>query len=139
MTYGFGALRCATDNLNGDNVEWISYPPDTTHVFCFAYYVKPAPTSGTITVRKEVSLPPDTPAQKLRFTGNISYANNEFFLTVVERQDRRAISFIRAGGCDVGLHRGGPGAGDADRHRLHVEARQRDRPAAPRPGAPRWR
>ena len=26
VTYGFGALRCATDNLNGDNVEWISYP-----------------------------------------------------------------------------------------------------------------
>ena len=25
--YGFGALRCAIDNLNGDNVEWISYPP----------------------------------------------------------------------------------------------------------------
>ena len=39
--YGFGALRCATDNLNGDNVEWISYPPNTTHVFCFAYYVTP--------------------------------------------------------------------------------------------------
>ena len=55
--YGFGALRCATDNLNGDNVEWISYPPNTTHVFCFAYYVTPPPTSGTITVRKEVTLP----------------------------------------------------------------------------------
>ena len=25
-TYGFGALRCAIDNLNGDNVEWIAYP-----------------------------------------------------------------------------------------------------------------
>ncbi len=24
--YGFGALRCAIDNLNGDNVEWISVP-----------------------------------------------------------------------------------------------------------------
>ena len=107
-TYGFGALRCATDNLNGDNVEWISYPPDTTHVFCFAYYVNPAPTSGTITVRKEVSLPPDTPAQKLRFTGNISYANNEFFLTAVERQPGE-LSFIRAGGSTLGLHRGDPG------------------------------
>ena len=56
-TYAFGALRCATDNLNGDNVEWISYPPDDAHVFCFAYYVKPAPTSGTINVVKEVTLP----------------------------------------------------------------------------------
>ena len=97
VTYGFGALRCATDNLNGDNVEWISYPPDTTHVFCFAYYVKPAPTSGTITVRKQVSLPPDTPAQKIRFTGNISYANNEFFLTSSNSKTDQ-LSFIRAGG-----------------------------------------
>ena len=24
--YGFGALRCAIDNLNGDNVEFVSYP-----------------------------------------------------------------------------------------------------------------
>ena len=95
-TYGFGALRCATDNLNGDNVEWISYPPDTTHVFCFAYYVTPPPTSGTITVRKEVSLPPDTPAQKLRFTGNISYANNEFFLTA-SNGNPASQKFIRAG------------------------------------------
>ncbi len=96
-TYAFGALRCATDNLNGDNVEWISYPPNSTHVFCFAYYVKPAPTSGTITVRKEVTLPPDTPAQKLHFTGNISYANNEFFLTAANDKPD-SISFIRAGG-----------------------------------------
>ena len=28
--YGFAALRCATDNLNGDNVEWIAYPANTT-------------------------------------------------------------------------------------------------------------
>ena len=32
--YGFGALRCAIDNLNGDNVEWISFPagPSTSSV-----------------------------------------------------------------------------------------------------------
>ena len=34
--YGFAALRCATDNLNGDNVEWIAYPLNTTHVLCTA-------------------------------------------------------------------------------------------------------
>jgi hypothetical protein len=96
-TYGFGALRCATDNLNGDNVEWISYPPNTTHVFCFAYYVRPAPTSGTITVVKEATLPEGALPQKVRFTGNISYENNEFFLTpAVDRPDSK--SFIRAAG-----------------------------------------
>jgi uncharacterized repeat protein (TIGR01451 family) len=96
-TYSFGALRCATDNLNGDNVEWISYPPDTAHVFCFAYYVKPAPTSGTINVVKDVTLPPEALPQKVRFTGDISYANNEFFLTASNGNPGR-ISFIRAAG-----------------------------------------
>jgi Domain of unknown function DUF11 len=96
-TYAFGALRCATDNYNGDNVEWISYPPDTAHVFCFAYYVKPAPTSGTINVVKEVTLPSGTGPQKFRFTGDISYTNNEFFLTASNANPGR-ISFIRATG-----------------------------------------
>jgi uncharacterized repeat protein (TIGR01451 family) len=96
-TYAFGALRCATDNLNGDNVEWISYPPNTTHVFCFAYYVKPAPTSGTITVVKEATLAQGALPQKVRFTGNISYENSEFFLTpAVGKPDSK--SFIRAAG-----------------------------------------
>ena len=45
--YGFGALRCATDDVNGDNVEYVQYPAGSTHVFCFAYYVKPPPTGGT--------------------------------------------------------------------------------------------
>ena len=44
--YGFAALRCAVDNLNGDNVKWIGYPNGVTHVLCYAYYVKPPPTSG---------------------------------------------------------------------------------------------
>jgi hypothetical protein len=96
-TYAFGALRCATDNLNGDNVEWISYPPNIIHVFCFAYYVKPAPTSGTIEVVKDVTLPPETGPQKVRFTGEISYANNEFFLTSSNTSSGR-MSFIRAAG-----------------------------------------
>ena len=98
VTYGFGALRCATDNLNGDNVEWISYPPDTVHVFCFAYYVKPAPTSGTITIVKQVSLPPDALPQRVRFTGDLSYnPGGEFFLTA-SNGNPGSQSFIRAAG-----------------------------------------
>jgi len=96
-TYAFGALRCATDNLNGDNVEWISYPPNTTHVFCFAYYVKPAPTSGTINVVKNYTLPPNTLPQRVRYTGDISFDNGEFFLTAGTGSPAR-ISFIRAAG-----------------------------------------
>lgn len=76
-TYAFGALRCAVDNLNGDNVEYVSLPNPTSHAFCFAYYVRPAPTSGTIIVRKRMEVPPGVPApppQTVPFTGNVSYA-----------------------------------------------------------------
>ena len=50
------SARCAArvDVLNGDNVEWIGYPTGAKHVFCYAYYVVPPPTSGTIVVRKVV-------------------------------------------------------------------------------------
>nr|WP_246345439.1 DUF11 domain-containing protein [Conexibacter arvalis] len=71
--YGFGALRCATDNYNGDNVEWISYPSGARHVFCYAYYVKPPPTSGTIVVRKVVDDPQASATQSFRFVGNVSF------------------------------------------------------------------
>jgi len=98
VTYGFGALRCATDNLNGDNVEWISYPPDTVHVFCFAYYVKPAPTSGTIRVVKQAQLPAGATPQRVRFTGDVSYnPGGEFFLTA-STANPASQSFIRAAG-----------------------------------------
>lgn len=35
--YGFAALRCAIDDLNGDNVESIAYPQGARHVYCYAY------------------------------------------------------------------------------------------------------
>ena len=52
--YGFGALRCGTDGLNGDDVETVDYPSGTRHAFCYAYYVTPPPSSGTIIIRKQV-------------------------------------------------------------------------------------
>ena len=72
--FAFGALRCGVDNLNGDNVEWVTFPTTIRiHVFCFAYYVTPPPPAGTIIVRKRLSVPPggpDVPPQTFRFTGN---------------------------------------------------------------------
>ena len=134
VTYGFGALRCATDNLNGDNVEWISYPPDGTHVFCFAYYVKPAPTSGTIIVRKEVSgLGSDEP-QKFRFTGNVSFApGGEFFLTA--SSDERGLAVVHP--CrrrDVDVPRAHPRVHRADGHHLRVGEQDEQDHARPRNG-----
>ncbi|MDA0183424.1 DUF11 domain-containing protein [Solirubrobacter phytolaccae] len=77
--YGFAALRCAVDNLNGDNVEFIAYPNGVRHVLCYAYYVEPPPTSGTIIVRKVVDDPDATASQDFGFTGNISYTEDHHF------------------------------------------------------------
>jgi Domain of unknown function DUF11 len=77
--YAFGALRCGVDNLNGDNVEWVTFPSNSYHVFCFAYYVTPPPPAGTIIVRKRLTTPagaPDVPSQTFRFTGNLSFTPN---------------------------------------------------------------
>jgi hypothetical protein len=96
--YGFGALRCAIDNLNGDNVEWISYPSGARHVFCYAYYVKPPPTSGTIIVRKQVDAPSTQPAENFRFVGNISFASDDSFTLKAGPNAPGSMTFYRAGG-----------------------------------------
>lgn len=70
--YGFAALRCSIDNLNGDNVETIDFPSGTTHAFCYAYYVTPPPSSGRIVIRKKVEGSGTSP-QLFRFGGNVSY------------------------------------------------------------------
>ncbi len=94
--YGFGALRCAIDNLNGDNVEWISYPSGAKHVFCYAYYVKPPPTSGTIIVRKEVDAPSGTARTDFRFTGNISFNADQSFSLAAAPGAPASTTFYRA-------------------------------------------
>ncbi|HEY5143116.1 MAG TPA: DUF11 domain-containing protein [Solirubrobacteraceae bacterium] len=94
--YGFGALRCAIDNLNGDNVEWISYPLGYRHVLCYAYYVKPPPTSGTIIVRKEVDAPAGTAPETFGFHGNISYAPDQSFAIAAGPGSPGSASFYRA-------------------------------------------
>jgi hypothetical protein len=106
--YGFAALRCATDNLNGDNVEFIAYPTGgVNHVFCFAYYVKPAPLPGKIVVTKKLApdnLPNDFPKQTVRFTGNISYEQDNqgvrFFNLTAGPGAPGSVTFDRAAGTE---------------------------------------
>ena len=96
--YGFGALRCSIDNLNGDNVEWIGFAGQSTHVFCYYYAVKPPPSAGTIVVRKSLATGTNGPAQ-FRFVGNISYTTtNDFFLTPQSDTQPASATFIRAAG-----------------------------------------
>ena len=93
--FGFGALRCAVDNLNGDNVEWISYPQGTEHVFCYAYYVRPPPTSGTIVIRKEVRGTPSA-TQTFTFDGNLSFNQGGLFNLRVSNGQPASQTFYRA-------------------------------------------
>lgn len=93
--FGFAALRCAEDNYNGDNVEWITYPAGTTHVFCFAYYVQPPPTSGRITIVKHVSSPAGA-TQTFPFAGNISFEPGGAFSLTVRNGSDDSIGFYRA-------------------------------------------
>ena len=90
--YGFGALRCATDDVDGGNVEQILFPAGIRHVFCYAYYVTSPPVSGTIVVRSEVAGAPAGSDPSFPFSGDISYAPNGITL---------------AGGRSLVFHRGG--------------------------------
>ncbi len=93
--YGFGALRCATDNVNGDNVEYIQFPDNVEHVYCFAYYVQPPPTSGTIIVTKHVSDPANA-NQTFTFEGNVSYTSDHRFGLEVKNGADASATFFRA-------------------------------------------
>ncbi|SDR77956.1 prealbumin-like fold domain-containing protein [Microbacterium paraoxydans] len=73
-THGYAALRCAQDAVNGDNVEFLSFPKNQTHVFCYYYAVSPPPESGTIVVRKQLA-PSSLGQGTFRFDGNLSYAD----------------------------------------------------------------
>ena len=112
--YGFAALRCAVDNLNGDNVEYIAYPNGATHVLCYAYYVEPPPTSGTIVVNKVVDDPAVTTRQDFSFIGN-HLVQREQPLHVVGRE--------RAAGLRDLLPRGRRGAVGVQRRRSRPAGR----------------
>jgi uncharacterized repeat protein (TIGR01451 family) len=93
-SYGFGALRCAIDDLNGDNVETIQFPAGTRHMYCYAYYVTPPPSSGTIVIRKQVE--GSETAETFGFSGNVSYNPGGVFDLSASDGDPDSIEFTRA-------------------------------------------
>jgi uncharacterized repeat protein (TIGR01451 family) len=99
--YGFGTLRCATDNVNGDNVEYVFFPSGVRHVFCYAYYVQPPPTTGVITIRKQVTGAPSGANPAFPFNGSISFDPTGFQL-----RDGESMTFYRAGGSDWNVTEG---------------------------------
>ena len=97
--YGFAALRCATDAVNGDNVEYLFFPAGVTHIFCYAFYVVPPPTSGTITIQKRVVGAPAGENPAFAFDGSISFDPDGFSL-----QNGQSADFFRAGGQTWDVH-----------------------------------
>jgi uncharacterized repeat protein (TIGR01451 family) len=91
--YGFGALRCSVDDLNGDNVETIDFPSGTRHAFCYAYYVTPPPSSGTIVIRKEVE--GADAAETFGYTGNVSYNPGGVFSLSASDGNPASTTFVR--------------------------------------------
>lgn len=91
--YGFAALRCATDNVNGDNVEYIRFPSGTEHVYCFAYYVRPPPTAGTIVIKKATD--PANADLTFNFEGTVSYNPGGKF--TLNAKSNPSATFYRAG------------------------------------------
>ena len=92
----FGALRCATDNYNGDNVEYVRFPAEARHAYCFAYYVAEPPEPVSITVRKQLTerSPGGT---AFEFTGDTSFIPGGTFTLRPEKTGGSAeITFVRA-------------------------------------------
>lgn len=95
-TQSFGALRCATDNYNGDNVEYIRYPDGSKNVFCFAYYLAKPAAPVSITVRKQLAdgAPGGT---TFEFTGDTSFIpGGNFSLRPDQSGSSAEIEFVRA-------------------------------------------
>lgn len=93
-TYGFGALRCSVDNLNGDNVETVNFPSGYTHVFCYYYAVTPPPGAGKIVVRKQV-VGGGQDEHTFSYNGNVSYNPGGAFALDAAPGDPGSISFNR--------------------------------------------
>jgi hypothetical protein len=88
----FGTLRCAIDNANADNIEWLGATNGARHMYCYAYYVDTAEKSGTIVVRKVV--PQGGGGVSFGFGGDVSFTPGGTFSLAAGGSQ----SFIRAAG-----------------------------------------
>ena len=102
--YAFGALRCAIDNLNGDNVEWVGFPTGSTNVFCYYYAVSQTPAPGTIVIKKQQVLAADESfsTNTFQFNGSVSYNPGGNFDVPVSGPSGAtgSVSFTRDSGVD---------------------------------------
>ncbi|HEY1624835.1 MAG TPA: hypothetical protein VGG16_13645 [Streptosporangiaceae bacterium] len=93
--YGFASLRCAVDNNNADNVEYVAYPSGYRNMFCYAYYVSPAPTPAEVTITKKIAGNSGI-TQGFTFDSNLSYDPSGTFGLTVSNGSAASAGFIRA-------------------------------------------
>jgi len=96
--FGFGALRCANDNVNGDNVEFVSFTSSQRHVFCYYYSVKPPPAAGIIVIKKALSGIASSDVT-FNFGGNTSYNPDGAF----SLKGGQSVEFVRGATADTGF------------------------------------
>ncbi len=99
--YGFASLRCAVDNNNADNVEYVAYRPGYRNVFCYAYYVSPAPTPAEVTITKKIAGSTSI-NQGFTFDSNLSYDPSGTFGLTVNSGTPASQDFIRANSTALG-------------------------------------
>jgi hypothetical protein len=101
--YGFASLRCSVDNNNADNVEFVAYPSGYRNVFCYAYYVSPAPTPAEVTITKVIAGNANTGiTQGFTFDSNLSYDPSGTFALGVANGNPASQDFIRANSTALG-------------------------------------
>jgi hypothetical protein len=90
--HSFAVMRCGIDGRTGGNTQWIGFPTGARHVFCYAYYVRGATATGTLTVKLRTDRAVGYP-QRVPFTSTLSQGGT-FALTA----DTSETSFVRLSG-----------------------------------------
>jgi hypothetical protein len=90
--HSFAVLRCGIDGRTGGNTQWIGFPAGARHAYCYAYYVRGATATGTITVKLRTSKAVGYP-QRIPFGSTLSQSGT-FALTA----DSSETAFVRLSG-----------------------------------------
>lgn len=90
--HSFAELRCGIDGRTGGNTQWIGFPAGTRHAYCYAYYVRGATATGTITVKLRTSKAVGYP-QRIPFTSTLSHSG-----TFALAADSSEAAFVRLSG-----------------------------------------
>jgi hypothetical protein len=90
--HSFAVLRCGIDGRTGGNSQWVGFAAGVRHAYCYAYYVRGATATGTLTVKLRTSKAVGYP-QRIPFASTLSQSGT-FALTA----DSSETAFVRLSG-----------------------------------------